>query len=164
MNGPQHPPFVLSIDVGAGAGAGPVVSAPTEGTEDLARGIRELVNLTRELLNVSREQLELVRRAEDRFQKQQDAQREEFARWLAEHPEVEGRCEDVHEQLRRLFGRSLAELIRFVDENEDGLIESDFVRSEMVDRFGALLNHVSAMYGIVKRLAAAEQAGDSASS
>jgi hypothetical protein len=33
----------------------------------------------------------------------------------------------------------------------------------MVDRYGALLNHVSAMYAVLKRLAAVDQANTGAS-
>lgn len=148
----------MQIDVSQSPGTPRAATIPAgDSVADLGRAVRELVAVNRELLHVSREQLELLRRAEERFQKQHEGQREEFARWLTEHPELEGRCEGAHESVRRLFGRSLAELVDYIHENEDSLLESDFVKNDMVDRYGALLNHVSAMYGVLKRLVQAEQ-------
>jgi hypothetical protein len=155
----DHTQFTSSIDVTAGAPLAPkaptaAVNAPSD---DLAKELRELNGLVRELLHTSREQLELIRRAEDRFQKQNDAQRDEFVRWLGEDPDLARQCHAAHDGLRVLFGRTLADLTAYIESHQDELVDSEFVRSDMVDRYGALLNHVSGLYGLIKRLASAEQ-------
>jgi hypothetical protein len=166
MTAPEgHPGFISSIDVTAGfptSSARP--AAGSESKDELTHALRDMTSLLREHLQISREQLELLRRAEDRFQRQQDAQREEFQRWFAENPGLAGYCGGAHDQLRTLLGRAIAELVQFVDDHGDNLVESDFVRMEMVDKYGSLLNHASAMYSMLKRLAAAEQAGADSSS
>jgi hypothetical protein len=155
---PDQTQFTSSIDVTAGAPLTPrAPSQPVGPPEDLLREIRDLSGLVRELLHVSREQLELIRRAEDRFQKQNDSQRDEFARWLVDDPQMARQCQAAHDGLRELFGRTLSELTDYVDSHREELIDSEFVRSDMVDRYGALLNHVSGLYGLIKRLASAEQ-------
>ena len=128
-------------------------SVDTSSNPDL---LHELIGVTRELLRVSQEQLRLAQRGEERFQRQQQAQRDEFHRWLDEHPHLSGRCGEAHEVIRNLLGRSMAELVEYVEENGENLLESDFVRTDMVDRYGSLLNHVSVMHGVLKRLAAAD--------
>ena len=94
MSHPQdQTQFTSSIDVTAGAPLAPRTPTPAAGPpEDVLREIRELSGLVRELVHVSREQLDLIRRAEDRFQKQNDAQRDEFARWLSEDPAMARQC------------------------------------------------------------------------
>lgn len=160
-----HPAFVSSIDVTAGFPASSARSSVSaESKDELVQAIREMTTLYREQLQVSREQLDLLRKAEERFQRQQEAQREEFQRWFTENPGLSGCCAGAHDQLRTLLGRAIAELVEFVDDNGENLIDSDFVRMEMIDKYGSLLNHASAMYSMLKRLAAAEQAGADSSS
>ncbi|MFO0944778.1 MAG: hypothetical protein U1D30_02345 [Planctomycetota bacterium] len=160
MSAPEGvPSYVSSIDVTAASPLPRSGAGSPETSSDSLFLLRELVNLCREQVHLSREQLELLRRTEDRYQRQQEAQKEEFQRWLKENPELAGFCGAAHENLRVLFGRSIAELVQYVDENQETIFDSDFVRMEMVDKYGSLLNHVSAMYSIVKRLAAAEQNG-----
>lgn len=151
--------FVTSIDVSASPdGAGP---APVNFNvnEEVARLLRDLTGMTRELVLLAREQTELARRAEDRHVKQHEAQREEFVHWLNEHEGLKGRSQVAHETIRVLLGRSLDDFVTYIDNNQDGLLESDYVRSELVDRYGSLLNHVSAMFGLLKRLASADETG-----
>lgn len=160
MSAPEGlPSFISSIDVTAASPLPRSSATGAESSSDSLFLLRELVNLCREQVHLSREQLEMLRRNEDRYQRQQEAQKEEFQRWLKENPELSGYCGTAHEQLRVLFGRAISELVQYVDENQETIFDSDFVRMEMVDKYGSLLNHVSAMYSIVKRLAAAEQNG-----
>lgn len=118
--------------------------------------LNEMVLLTRELLNLSREQVELARRGEQRFLQQQQQQKEEFQQLLSEHFHLEGRCHNVQRVVRDVLGQTITDLTEFVEENGDELLDSEFVRSDMIDRYGALLNHLSAMYGMMKRLAAVD--------
>jgi hypothetical protein len=134
------------------------------GPEDIARSLRELAGLTRELLGVTREQaaasrelLELSKRAEQRFLEQQQAQREEFGRFIREHDTLRGRCGPAEQTIGTVLGRALNELVDYVEEHGEDLHESEFLRSEMSDRYGAMLHHVWVIHGILRRLSSAEQ-------
>jgi hypothetical protein len=158
MAGPQEQPgLVCSIDVSAGMNVSPGGSPSFVANELVSQQLDELIGLCRELVGVSREQLELARRAEDRFQKQQQAQREEFERWLNEYSQLPGRCRKAEETVRNVLGQAMSELVDYVEEHHEDLMDSEFVRSELVDRYGSLLNHVSAMYAVLKRLSIADQ-------
>jgi hypothetical protein len=125
-------------------------------TPDLTKELRELVGATRELVALTREQVEYSKRNEERYQRQQQAQREEFQRWLADHRDLGDQCGRAQEVLRTMLGNAIRDLVDYIEEHKDNLVESDFVRSDLIDRFGSVLNHVSSMYGVVKRLSAIE--------
>lgn len=158
LSSPSDPsPLVSSIDVSANSelSADPAATPATEGF--VGDQLRDLVALSREMVEISREQLRYLRRTEERYQRQQHALREEFQRWLSEHRHLAGRCRDAHEALRLLLGQTISELVTYVEDNQENLLDSEFVRSDMIDRYGSLLNHVSAMHSVLKRLAAADQ-------
>lgn len=159
MTAPQRPSdFVCSIDVAAGSSLQPSQPEVSSLSEAIAGPLRELVQLNREILRVSREHFDLAKRAEERFLHQQKQQREEFERWLQENSELTGQCGSAQEAIRTVLGQAITELVQYVHEHQEDLLESEYVRSDLVDRYGSLLNHVSGMYGMLKRLAAAEQA------
>jgi len=118
----------------------------------MARLLRELLVATREMIALSREQLELARKSEERYQRQMQGQREEFERWLGENDLTDGRCASAEEVLRSLLGASMRSMVEHIDDNSDAILESDFARTELVDRFGPPMAHLSTLYNIVKRL------------
>src|SRR5215212_1931272 len=127
---------------------------PSRGGEfdAMARVLRELLVATREMIALSREQLELAKKSEERYQRQMQGQREEFERWLGENDLTDGRCAQAEEVLRSLLGASMRTMVEHIDDNSDAILESDFARSELVDRFGPPMAHLSTLYNIVKRL------------
>lgn len=142
----------------------PLPPAPI-GPADLSLQLSELIALTRELGGaakelsaVAREQLLLARKAEQRFEEQRQAQRDDFHRWLQEHGLAKGRTKPAEETARAVLGQAIAELVDYVEEHNENLAEgTDFVRAEMSDKFGGLLHHLWVIYGTLKHLSAAEQ-------
>jgi len=118
----------------------------------MARLLRELLVATREMIALSREQLELAKKSEERYQRQIQGQREEFERWLGENDLTDGRCAQAEEVLRSLLGASMRSMIEHIDDNGDAILESDFARTELIDRYGPPMAHLSTLYNIVKRL------------
>lgn len=150
--------YVCSIDVGQGVHS---MSRPPAGAGDMGEAVsllRDLVGLNREMLAAQKEQLEYIRRAEDRFQKQNQMQKEDFEGWLKDDRDLSRDCNTSLEVLRKLLGQSMTNMVRYIEENSENLFDSDFSRNELVDRFGQSLNHVSAMYGLVKRISMVDQA------
>lgn len=118
----------------------------------MARLLRESLVATRELIALSREQLELAKKSEERYQRQMQGQREEFERWLGENDLTDGRCAQAEEVLRSVLGASMRSMVEHIDDNSEVILESDFARSELVDRFGPPMGHLSTLYNILKRL------------
>lgn len=137
----------------------PVPNDPvSQGNFELVSCLRELTSVTRGLAEIAKEQLEYARRAEERFNQQHQMVRGEFQRWLEESDDLRGYCRQAEETVRQVLGRAIHDLVDFVRENEDNLRESDFTRSEMIDRYGAMLHHVSVIHTVLKRMAAVENA------
>lgn len=122
----------------------------------ISRQLGETNAMLRDLLRVQSLQLEIMKRGEERMMRQLLSQKEDFERWLVEYPELSQGSKEAADLLRRLLGETLDGLVRYVRDNEDGLADSDYVRDEMVTRYGNLLNHGSAMYGLVRRISTME--------
>jgi hypothetical protein len=148
---------------GSGTAPPPLPAGPTQA--DVPSQLAELIGLTRELVNsmnaqgaIAQEQLLLARKAEARFEEQRQAQRDDFQRWLQEHGLIKRRTKPAEETARAVLGRAISELVDYVEENNENLTEgTDFVRSEMSDKFGGLLHHLWVIYGTLKHLSAADQ-------
>lgn len=155
---PNLSDYFTSVNAGPTPGAGvtfPVtVSAPDP---TLARLLAVIVEQNRELIHLGRKQLEISQRIEERFERQVQAQRDEFLRWIDDMPGLANRGKVASEAIRILLGQLIDDLVAYIDDNRDSLNDSDFVRAEMVDRYGQMLSHISAMYGMLKRLATAEE-------
>ena len=137
---------------------GQVAPDPPSGSmAEVSALLRELIGVSRELLENSRHQLELSRRWEQRTVEQQNQQRGEFDRLLREYPHLKGRAKDVEEHVNAVVGKALGDLYDYVEEHGSDLSESDYIRSEMVDKYGGLLYHLYGIHGIVKRMSLFEQ-------
>ena len=132
MNETQRlPAYVTRIDV-SGAVPLPAVNSTHDNNpiNELAVHLKELAGATKELVTIGKEHLELAKRAEERYQKQHQSQREEFNRWLEDHPHLARRSQAVHDVLRTVLGNAIRDLIDYVDDNQENLVESEFVRTE----------------------------------
>lgn len=136
--------------------SGPVMDAA------LSHLMAALVEQNRELIQLSRMQLEISQRMEERFERQMQAQREEFVRWIEDIPGLSVRGKEATEAIRTLLGQLIDDLVAYVEDNRENLSDSDFTRSEMVDRYGQMLGHISSMYGMLKRLSTCEEDGPKA--
>lgn len=150
--------YFCSIQVGANqdgsAPSAPPANPPIDHqTTDL---LRVLIEQNREMISLTRRQYEISQRMEERFEKQMMGQREEFLRWIQETPGLASRSKVATEAIRTLLGKLIDDLVEYVDTNGEGLEDSEFVRADMVDRYGQLLSHISSMYSILKRLSTAQ--------
>jgi hypothetical protein len=134
------------------------------GMAEVAALLRELVEvnravagMTQEILQNSRQQLELSKRWEQRTVEQIQNNREELLRYGKQHPEIRGRSQDVEKLMATVIGKSMGELYDYVEEHGSDLTDSDFVRSELVEKYGGMLYHLHGIHGIVKRFSSFER-------
>lgn len=151
--------YFCSIQVGANQDGSTPAAPPATPPADnqMADFLRVLIEQNRELLSLTRRQYEISQRMEERFEKQMIGQREEFLRWIQETPGLAARSKVATEAIRTLLGKLIDDLVEYVDTNGEGLEDSEFVRADMVDRYGQLLSHISSMYSILKRLSTAQE-------
>ena len=164
---PESTPSFSTGEIEGSGSALPAVppSPPALTAADMPNQLSELTGLMRQLVgaiteqsNLAKEQLVLARKAEQRFEEQRQAQRDDFQRWLTEHGLVKRRTKPAEETARAVLGRAISELVDYVEEHNENLTEgTDFVRAEMSDKFGGLLHHLWVIYGTLKHLSAADQ-------
>src|SRR4051812_3182468 len=118
---------------------------------------RAIAGMTQELLQNSRQQLELSKRWEQRTVEQIQNNREELLRLGKQHPELRGRSQDVEKQMAAVIGKSMGELYDYVEHHGEDIADSDFVRSELVEKYGGMLYHLHGIHGIVKRFSSFER-------
>jgi hypothetical protein len=159
----SSPSFTTGGIEGSGTALPP--SPPTPTAADVPSQLAELINLSRAMLAVMQEQnavakeaLVLARKAEQRFEEQRQAQRDDFQRWLTEHGLVKRRTKPAEETARAVLGRAISELVDYVEDNSENLTDgTEFIRAEMSDKFGGMLHHLWVIYGTLKHLSAADQ-------
>lgn len=138
------------------AGGQMAPTPPGGSLAEVASLLRELIGVTRELVDNSRQQLEFSKRWEQRTVEQQQVQRDEFQRLLREHPELKGRAKPIEEHVNAVVGKALTDLFDYVEHHGSDLTDSDYIRSELVEKYGGLLYHLYGIHGIVKRVSAFE--------
>lgn len=131
-------------------------------TRELTAAMRSQLELSRQQAEMTRQHLELARRAEQRVEEQRQAQRDDFQRWLGEHQLLGGRSSRAEKTVRSVLGCALTEMVDYIEENDETMSDSDYVRRELADRFGSQLAHLWSIHGVLKHLSAAETAANAA--
>ncbi len=154
---PPNPADLMCTFEVAAVNPNPIVPVVPNPVNELGRKLDEMAALLREMVRVSHLQLELMQRNEERFNRQQQTQKEDFENWLDDHPDLRSDLPLATEVVRHALGSSIEAMVNHIKENELELTNSDFSRSELVDKFGGLLNHTSAMYGLLRRFMSVDQ-------
>lgn len=114
------------------------------------------LEVLRELAGVAQEQLKLVRQVAEMVHQTQQQRHAALQRWRKENAQLARRCRNamtVFENVQKSF---LNEMTEFIIENEDGLLDADFVLNEFSDRFGPRLMHLTAVLNMLQQLGAGE--------
>ncbi|MDP6557122.1 MAG: hypothetical protein QGG71_20810 [Pirellulaceae bacterium] len=92
---------------------------------------------------------------EELVQQQNVAQRQratELGQWKDANPDLARCCRSAAETLSRVQTEFLKSLTDEVVDNEDGLMDGDFMFNEFVDRFGPRLAHLNGVLQVLSQL------------
>ena len=140
----EFPP-VFRIDVSADP------STPTTGKQDPDAAI---IALLRQLVVGQNKSNQLL---EELVQQQNVAQRQratELGQWKDANPDLARCCRSAAETLSRVQTEFLKSLTDEVVDNEDALMDGDFMFNEFVDRFGPRLAHLNGVLQVLTQLSA----------
>jgi hypothetical protein len=135
---------LFRIDVSADNASG----APTEDYDPNT----VMVALLRQLVAGQARQSKLL---EDFVQQQNATQRQrqnELGQWKEANPELARCCRTAAETLSRVQTQFLRNLTDEVLDNEDCLIDGEFMLNEFVDRFGPRLAHLNGVLQVLSQL------------
>lgn len=136
---------MFSIDVSPVANSTPPL--PTD---------RVMVELLRQLVIGQQQQskaIEELTQATVALQKQRIS---ELQQWKNAHPDLARACRKAAETLSRVQTQFLENLTEEIVDNEDNLVDGDFMLNEFVDRFGPRLAHLNGVLQVLAQLGTGE--------
>ena len=119
-----------------------------------------MITLLRQLLAGQEKQNKLL---EDFVQQQNAAQRQratELGQWKEANPGLAKCCRTAAETLSRVQTKFLENLTEEVLENEECLLDGEFMLNEFVDRFGPRLAHLNGVLQVLSQLSTASASGN----
>jgi len=146
-------PPVFRIDVSADPD-----SAPTQANYDPNTVI---IALLRQMVAGQAKQNKLL---EDLIQHQNSAQKQrasELGQWKEANPELARCCRTAAETLSRVQTQFLRNLTDEVMDNEECLIDGEFMLNEFVDRYGPRLAHLNGVLQVLSQLSSVPAATNS---
>lgn len=128
--------------------------ADCDGEQSAPNSDHLMIRLLHQLVVGQERQNELLEEMSKQFNATQRQRTSELAQWKQAHPQLSRKCRKAAEALGRVQTEFLRSLTEEVTENADGLLDSDFVLNEFVDRFGPRLAHLNSVLQMLSQLSA----------
>ena len=141
---PRTVPPMFHIDVTADAGA----SEPefTGDKDDI------IINLLRQVVAGQDKQRLLLEELVQHVSAQHRQRATELGQWKQANPALARRCRTAAEVLARVQNEFLQNLTEEITENEQALLDGEFMLNEFVDRFGPRLAHLNGVIQVLSQL------------
>jgi len=137
---------VFRIDVSQSA-SDPAVSQPAN-----LQG--EMVALLHQLVEGQDRQNELIEELVDQMGASQRQRASELNQWKEANPLLARRCRAAAEALSQVQTEFLQNMTVDVNDTYEGMLDSDFVLNEFVDRYGPRLAHLNGVLQLLSQLSA----------
>lgn len=129
-----------------------VSAEPTPAASNSANPAEATVALLHQIVAMQQKQnqlLEQLLQATVSVQKQRNA---ELQQWKDANPRLAKSCRRAAEKLSKVQTQFLEALTDEVDDQEENLIDGDYVLNEFVDRFGPRLAHLNGVLQVLAQL------------
>ena len=113
---------------------------------------REVVNLLRQLLAAQDRQNHLLEEMNQQLNAAQRQRSNELGQWKEANPGLAQSCRSAAETLSRVQTQFLNNLTEEVQDNEENLMDGEFMLNEFVDRFGPRLAHLNGVLQVLSQL------------
>ena len=80
----------------------------------------------------------------------------ELQQWKSANPDLSRACRQAAETLSRVQAQFLENLTEEITDNEENLVEGEFMMNEFVDRFGPRLAHLNGVLQVLAQLGTGE--------
>ena len=140
---PQHVPM-FQIDVSADTSSSKLEDELDTG--DL------VVALLRQVVANQEHQNQLLKELNTQLGTAQRQRAHELSQWKDANPELAHCCRSAAETLSRVQTQFLQNLTEEIEDNEECLIDGEFMLNEFVDRFGPRLAHLNGVLQVLSQL------------
>lgn len=113
-----------------------------------------MLQLMQQVVVNQQRQTELLEEMNRNLHAAQRQKATELAQWKQANPQLARDCRYAAEALSQVQTNFLRSLTEEVQDNADGLIDSEFVLNEFVDRFGPRMAHLNGVLQILSQLSA----------
>jgi len=142
---PSHYAPVFRIDVSAEPAAG---GQPGQATDVAVSTLA----LMRQLVAMQDKQNQLLEQLVQNTVAVQKQRATELQQWKDANPRLSKACRKAAESLSRVQTQFLESLTEEVGDNEEALLDGDFMLGEFVDRFGPRLAHLNGVLQVLAQL------------
>lgn len=111
-----------------------------------------MVGVLRQILAAQQKQSQLLEELVNQSTNAQKQRANELGQWKDANPELSKACRTAAETLSRVQTHFLYKLTEEITENEDCLLDGDFMLNEFVDRFGPRLAHLNGVLQVLSQL------------
>jgi predicted DsbA family dithiol-disulfide isomerase len=132
---------IFRIDVSADPANSPAV----HGDVGLA-----MVTLMRQMICLQERQNQMLEQLLQHSTQMQRARTSELQQWKDANPRLARACRNAAETLGKVQTQFLESITEEVEDNEDSLLDGDFMLNEFVDRYGPRMAHLN---GVLQMLA-----------
>jgi len=141
----QRPPMFSQIDVAQTA---------YSATSAKADGSGEQAQLLRDLVAGQDRQNELLEELVNQLGAAQKQRATELGQWKQANPHLARCCRSAAETLGKVQTEFLDSLTQEITENEEILMDGEFMLNEFVDRFGPRMAHLNGLLQVLSQLSA----------
>jgi hypothetical protein len=114
----------------------------------------EIITLLRMMLQNQEKQTALLVEANQHLTAAQKQRQQELGQWKQANPDLADSCRVAAETLSRVQTQFLDNLTRDIAENEESLVDGEFMLNEFVDRYGPRLAHLNGVLQVLSQLSA----------
>lgn len=139
---PFAPVFRIDVSAEPASGQG-------QGTADTAVST---VALLRQMVAMQDKQNQLLEQLVQNTVSLQKQRANELQQWKDANPHLAKACRRAAESLSRVQTQFLESLTEEISDNEDALLDGDFMLGEFVDRFGPRLAHLNGVLQVLAQL------------
>ena len=150
-NDPIHISPVFRIDVSAEPGSS--ASPQQEGDT--------VVALLRQLVAGQAKQNQLMQELAEATASMQKQRVQELQQWKDANPHLSRACRQAAETLSRVQTQFLETMTEEITDNEECLLDGEFMLNEFVDRFGPRMAHLNGVLQVLAQLGSGLPAGQS---
>lgn len=112
----------------------------------------EIITLLRMMIANQEKQNELLTEVNQHLSAAQKQRQQELGQWKQANPELANSCRIAAETLSRVQTQFLENLTNEISENEDSLVDGEFMLNEFVDRYGPRLAHLNGVLQVLSQL------------
>jgi len=139
------------------------VTAEASSDEGTVGGGKEdiIIGLLRQIVVGQEKQRRLLEELVQHASATQRQRATELGQWKEANPELARRCRRAAETLGRVQNEFLQNLTNEVTDNEESLMDGEFMLNEFVDRFGPRLAHLNGVLQVLSQLSVTPESAKS---